>query len=404
MNLLRLARHLNAIRSAPLRAATKRAATLIPDLLGGEGRSRALVNITLDITYRCNVQCEFCFLKDSVLYEKRDELTLEEIETLADQAKPFGASFFITGGEPFLRKDIAKVIAAIKARGLKVGMNTNGTLVDAELGAAVREAGLDYIIFSVHGPKEIHDCLENRTGAFDRAISNLELFAANKGRTRVLANCVVAKGNAGSLDRVPDVLAHIPLDGLTFQHETFLTANEVARNRAVWDVLFPGRDMPMVFESSGYGGRDLDELDREVEALDRRDLPFPVLFKPFLKGEKLRSWYAEDMDVKGRCLYIWTDTRIEPDGVVNACQVMPTPMGNIRETPLSEILNGTLYREFRAKNQEAGGVFPACARCCKLYRNPINFTASNPVWKGWQVPVPAAEGEVEIEPQPVRGS
>ena len=80
---------------------------------------------------------------------------------------------------------------------------------------------------------------------------------------------------------------------------------------------------------------------------------------------------------------IWTDTRVEPDGLVNACQVMPTPMGNVRDGSLGEILNGAPYREFRAKNREAGGVFPACARCCKLYRNPINFMAQEPAWQGW---------------------
>ena len=159
MRLLKLLRHGRALRSAPIKAVARRAATLLPDLLAGEGASRALVNVTLELTYRCNVQCEFCFLKDSVLYQKRDELTLDEIARLADQAQPFGASFFLTGGEPFLRRDLPEIVAAIHARGLKVGVNTNGLLVDAAMGERVRAAGLDYVIFSLHGPKEIHDCL-----------------------------------------------------------------------------------------------------------------------------------------------------------------------------------------------------------------------------------------------------
>jgi MoaA/NifB/PqqE/SkfB family radical SAM enzyme len=365
----------------------RRAATLLPDLFLGDGTSRALVNLTLELTYRCNVKCEFCFLKDSVLYQKRDELGVQEIGRLADQARPYGASFFLTGGEPFLRKDLPEVVAAIKSRGLKVGVNTNGLLVTPAVGRRIRDAGLDYAIFSLHGPKEIHDCLENKKGSFDRVLANLEAFAREKGSTRVIANCVVAKANSSRLSEVPDLLAHVPIDGLTFQHETFLTRKEVIQHEQVWNVLFPERPLPMVFESSGYGRRDFDAMDREIDAMQgrqaKRKWPFPIFFKPFLEEGKLRDWYTADMQVKGHCLYIWTDTRIEPDGKVNACQVMPTPMGNVRETPLSEILNGVLYREFRAKNREAGGVFPACARCCKLYRNPVNFMAQEPVWQGW---------------------
>jgi hypothetical protein len=62
---------------------------------------------------------------------------------------------------------------------------------------------------------------------------------------------------------------------------------------------------------------------------------------------------------------------------------MPTPMGNVRTTPLAEILGGEPYRTFRSGNRAAGGVFPACARCCKLYRNPVHFAARQPAWASW---------------------
>ncbi len=386
MRLMNLLRHARSLRSAPVRAVARRAATLLPDYLG-DGSTRALVNVTLELTYRCNVRCEFCFLKDSVLYQKRDELDLAEIEALADQAREHGASFFLTGGEPFLRRDLPEIVAAIKARGLKVGVNTNGLLVDERMGERIRSAGLDYAIFSLHGPREIHDCLENKKGSFDKARANLEAFAARKGATRLFANCVVARGNSHRLSVVPDLVRHLPLDGLTFQHETFLTSREVEEHGRVWKRFFRDRPLPMVYQSSGYGERDFDAMDREIAALQspeaRRRWPFPIFFKPSLEADELRAWYTSDMRVKGRCLYIWTDTRVEPDGIVNACQVMPTPMGNVRERPLGEILNAESYREFRARNREAGGVFPACARCCKLYRNPMNFMAAEPAWQGW---------------------
>lgn len=406
MQLLRLLQHARSLRSLPLRASAHRAVTLLPDYLGN-GSTRALVNITLELTYRCNVQCEFCFLKDSVLYQKRDELTTEEIARLADQARAYGASFFLTGGEPFLRPDLHEIVEAIHARGLKVGVNTNGLLVDEKTGERIRAAGLDYAIFSLHGPREVHDCLENRKGSYDKVMANLTAFARNKGRTRVFANCVVARGNAGRLSEVPKLLRHLPLDGLTFQHETFLTKKEVDQHEQVWRAFFPDRPLPMVYQSSGYGERDFDAMDREIAAIQgemARNWPFPIFFKPCLEGGKLRDWYTSDMQVKGHCLYIWTDTRVEPDGIVNACQVMPTPMGNVRETPLAEILSNAQYRAFRHQSRAAGGVFPACARCCKLYRNPVNFMAQAPDWQGWaEEPAPAPASSSSTQPTPAPG-
>jgi MoaA/NifB/PqqE/SkfB family radical SAM enzyme len=387
MKALNLARHVRAIRSVPLRAATRRATTLLGDLLRRDGRSSGLVNITLELTYRCNIKCEFCFLKDGLLNQRRDELTLEEIDRLAEEARPFGASFFLTGGEPFLRRDLPEIVGAIRRRGLKVGVNTNGLLVTPAMGRRIRDAGLSYIIFSLHGPKEVHDCLERRKGSFDKVMAHLADFAAHKGRTSVMVNCVVAKESSGRLSEVPDLLAGVPIDGLAFQHETFLTPGEVQNHELVWRSLFPDRPAPMVYQSTGYGDRDFGALEREIDAIraaeKRKRYSFPIFFKPDLRGERLESWYGKDLEVRGRCLYIWTDMRVEPDGIVNACQVMPTPMGSTRTQPLAELLNNELYRGFRAGNREAGGVFPACARCCKLYRNPVNFAAKAPAWRRW---------------------
>jgi hypothetical protein len=218
-------------------------------------------------------------------------------------------------------------------------------------------------------------------------MANLAEFAADKGGTRVMVNCVVAKQSSGRLSEVPELLAGLPVDGLSFQHETFLTPGEVQHHELVWRSLFPGRPLPMVYQSTGYGERDLGALEREIQAVraaqKQRRYPFPIFFKPDLRGEKLKHWYSRAARVKGRCLYIWTDMRVEPDGTVNACQVMPTPMGNVREEPLSSLLNNQLYRGFRAGNRAAGGVFPACARCCKLYRNPVNSAAKAPAWRRW---------------------
>lgn len=403
MKLLRLIRHLRVLRSIPVRAVAKRAVTLLPDLYLGAGRSSALVNITLELTYRCNLHCEFCFLKDTLLNQRRTELTVPEIARLAEQAKALGASFFLTGGEPFLRKDLAKIVNEIHRRSLRVGVNTNGLLVTPERGREIRAAGLGYIIFSLHGPREVHDAVVGRPGAFDRLMAHLDDFSNHKGPVRVMVNCVVTKDNGVLLSEVPALLEDLPLDGLTFQHETFLTPQEVKDHRAAWNAIFPRLPMPMVYQDTGFGPRDFEGIEASIRAIEEaaaaRRWPFPVFFKPSLGGADLRSWYTHDMHPEGQCLYIWTDTRVEPDGTVNACQVMPTPMGNIHDAPLGEILNGETYRSFRAGLRNAGGVLPACARCCKLYRNPVRLLSRQQ--RSWAGDSNAAADSPEASPLPI---
>ncbi len=59
------------------------------------------------VTNRCNFRCKFCFYYAEIEQgRKPDELTLEEIEKLSKSIGPV-LQLSLTGGEPFLRKDLA---------------------------------------------------------------------------------------------------------------------------------------------------------------------------------------------------------------------------------------------------------------------------------------------------------
>lgn len=365
-------KHLRAANSASAGSVLRRALTLPLDYMRDDGFSGRLVNITLETTYRCNLECEFCFLRGNRLNRKDEELTLAEIESLAAQARRLGCGVYITGGEPFLRKDGVEIIEAFKAAGVRTGVNTNATLLDEEKARRLLLAGMDYAIISLHGGPEFHDEAVGKRGAHERAMRAIRALR-NGHKTHVLVNFVITARSAPQLPLVVEACAQAGVDALTVQHLTFLTERDIAEHGRLWKGYFGDDDTGLVYSLVDPAGCDVEAIakaTREGRELARKR-GVCMIVKPDLGNEMLREWYSVEYRVHSRCLYPWTEARIAPNGEVYACQFIPFAAGNIREASLEEILNNQRYRKFRKNLKDAGGQFPGCARCCKLYRGGL---------------------------------
>ncbi len=84
--------------------------------------------LTYTVTFRCNARCVMC---DSWRKPALDELTLEEIERIFAQLPQMDA-VRLTGGEPFVRTDLAEIAAAATTMldPLVLHVTTNGFLTD----------------------------------------------------------------------------------------------------------------------------------------------------------------------------------------------------------------------------------------------------------------------------------
>lgn len=81
--------------------------------------------------YHCNLACTYC-LTDSAPSSQRRELSAEAMVTVARQAEKLGfAALGVTGGEPFLRPDMAETLAAMAAV-LPTVVLSNATLFGGE--------------------------------------------------------------------------------------------------------------------------------------------------------------------------------------------------------------------------------------------------------------------------------
>ncbi|MEW6431856.1 MAG: GTP 3',8-cyclase MoaA [Myxococcota bacterium] len=116
-----------------------------------DGCSRPLRNLRLSVTDRCNLRCRYCMPEENYTWLPTGEiLSFEEISTLVDRFVAVGVrKVRLTGGEPLVRKDLAKLIALLAAKPLDdLALTTNGILLE-ELCGELKAAGLTRITVSL---------------------------------------------------------------------------------------------------------------------------------------------------------------------------------------------------------------------------------------------------------------
>jgi cyclic pyranopterin phosphate synthase len=106
---------------------------------------RPLRSLRISVTDRCNLRCEYCMPEEDYVWLEREHLLhFEEISRIVDAVMGLGVDKIrLTGGEPLLRRDLARLVALMAAKPALVdlALTTNGILL-AESAAALRQAGL----------------------------------------------------------------------------------------------------------------------------------------------------------------------------------------------------------------------------------------------------------------------
>jgi len=131
------------------------------------------------ITSKCNLKCEHCFYAERLNKEVK-ELSLDEVEKAS---KGMGRLLWLslTGGEPFLRKDIAQT-AEMFYRNNSFGILTivtNGTLHDfitesvSDICGKCRDSNI-VLYVSIDGLEKMHDDLRGSSGAFKQALGTIK--------------------------------------------------------------------------------------------------------------------------------------------------------------------------------------------------------------------------------------
>lgn len=328
--------------------------------LGIKNRVSFPLTINFLITNRCNLSCKFCSYKTFKGIE-HNELTFNEISKFIEKIKFKNCAFFISGGEPFVRKDIMKIICKIKKEGFKLGICTNGTLLSENIIDSLIKFGVENLVFSLHGPEKIHNEITGDDKSYKLLIKNVKSLCEYKNRPKIIINCTISQDNIDYLENVADISEKLKVDALRFEHLSFLTTKEYKEQENIIYHKFNSNH----FKINNYllGNKSLN-ISRKVKSIMQKKFNIPVLFKPYLNIKDLDFWYSSEFNIKRKCFFIYHSIFIKPDGTVIPCEFLLYEMGNIKEDSLEDIINSQRFIRFR--NLLRKELMPGCHRCCKL--------------------------------------
>lgn len=245
---------------------------------------RIPLELVLNITSRCNLQCIHCSVRHS--YKPMDVSYLRVTEALDYSYEMGSRVLWFGGGEPVLwqgmdnesnKYGIEDLIKAAKQRGYyRVILITNGTLPI--------ETSADAVWVSIDGVREGHDAIRGR-GSFDITTRNVR----ESSHKNMYANMSI---NAVNYKDVEDVVKMVPEKGfksISFSFHTPFRGTEklfLPRNRR-------------------------DEVIEKIIKLKMEG--FPVVNS--VSGMKR----MKEIDWSGKCAY-WAAAFLEPDGsIIDGC-------------------------------------------------------------------------------------
>ncbi len=119
-------------------------------------------------TNGCNARCVHC--SSDAARPWPDELSTIEAKEMFDQFAAAGVfDVAVSGGEPLTRRDIFEVIEYATARGVRIGVGSNGSTITGATVKRLRDCGVDRLQISIDGIEETHDRARRWPGLYRRA-------------------------------------------------------------------------------------------------------------------------------------------------------------------------------------------------------------------------------------------
>jgi radical SAM protein with 4Fe4S-binding SPASM domain len=286
------------------------------------------VNITIEPTNLCNLECPVCETGAGILHRKGEHMSLEQFKVIVDKVAPHtNTLMFYFMGEPFINKQAYAMIRYAKSAGIPfVTTCTNGDAVNPE---KLVESGLDEVSFQIGG-------MTQATHETYRVNSNLERVVKN------LRETIRLKKERGSR-------LHISVGFILMKHNEheFEAFKQFAREIGADDGNIIDACVRTMEQGQKYLTKDTTNWYYDAESF-RRGLLRPKVLP------------------KNECPWIYYSMAIYVNGDVVPCCRDTTGqniMGNLLTQELGEVWNGEPFRKFRTQLHTNQGQIGICRLC-----------------------------------------
>lgn len=291
------------------------------EILRKTWKENILFSVLVELTYRCNLDCVFCY---NDLGLRGEPLTKDEYFRFFEELAELQVlNLTLSGGEPLAHPDFLALGARARELGFVVRVKSNGHALRGEMARRVRDEVDPFLIeVSLHGATAVtHDRQTRVPGSFERLLDNLREM--RELGLRVKINSTLTLWNQDEAEGMLDLAESL---GLPIQIDPEVSPRD------------DGNREPLTLSPTREGVRRLFALQAErvvnvARGADDGTLPAPV--------EK-------------HCGAGSAGVAVDPYGNVYPCVQWRRPVGNLHRQTIREIWEGSAgLGEVRALTAEA---------------------------------------------------
>ena len=323
------------------------------------GRLSTPLKVNLCLTYRCQYRCRTCNI-----WKRRPvgELTLAELLRFVERNRQI-AWLDVTGGEIFLRKDVADFLVAVVTTWKRLAVlhfPTNGFLTDtivAVVSEVVNVKGPTELVITVSldGDESLNDEIRGVKGGYRRQVETFRRLRELPG-LHVAFGMTLSRFNIKAVEATFDACRR-EFPGLTmrdFHVNVAQTSDHYYGNDEVASCVVPDREAAV---EAVKRHRVLRGMPRSLQ---------DVLENSYLKHLER---YLHTGGVPMRCHALRSSCFVDPWGTVYPCITYSRPLGSLRDHGMAL---DPIWKAAGARDTQADiwkGECPQCWTACEAYQS-----------------------------------
>lgn len=293
----------------------------------------------------CNLKCKMCALNN--MHKQRGFMSFSEFKTIYDKINPFYLN--MTGyTDPFLNKDIFKMIEYAKNKGSYVRLDSNAMLLNEKMAIKLIKSKADYLGISIDGSTQKIYGKIRKGGNLNIVLENtkkiLELKKKYNSSLKITASIIAQKDNIRDLLNLLWLLDDFGLEEINI----------------IPVVEFDIKSIEKLTLKNKF--KDLKKVYEKISSSKFKTKINTSFIEEYIKDYEKKEIFYHNQP----CYVPWYTTYINMDGDVAPCcyfydkQVI---FGNIFKEDFKTIWNNLKYREFRKIMIEKGRIRKICQTC-----------------------------------------
>ncbi|MEI6314964.1 MAG: radical SAM protein [Syntrophus sp. (in: bacteria)] len=310
-----------------------------------------LTSLYLYLSERCNLRCRHCWVSPTVPDDAGEEaIDFAVLTRTIAAAKELGlGTVKLTGGEPFLRKDIVELLRFLHGEELCIDIESNGTMIDRDTARIIKECGVRQVSVSLDSARAVqHDKLRGIKGCHEKSVAALHYLRAEEITTQVIMS--LYEENISEIEALAALCEDLDVPSFKIN-----------------PVMPTGRGEKVFQRRENVDIEELIRIDRWIEAYLSGKYKTEI---NFCMPIGLKSLQAVTRNTLYEC-HILNILGILADGTVSLCGIGQTEtdlnMGNIAKDDLSEIWrhHPLLHKLRKETPSQLNGI---CGRCIFKFR------------------------------------